>query len=115
MHLHYDHYGRLVLQRWDQGAGRIPDLQVYGPTPLARISEQLFGPDGIYGPDIAARTQHRSSLDVFEARGGTLPRRRRCDVWSSCTVPGCRSFPLSTAIAKRTRSDGVERSTLDPA
>ena len=28
-HLHYDHcmdYGRLVLQRWDQGAGRIPDL-----------------------------------------------------------------------------------------
>jgi len=56
-HLHYDHcmdYGRLVLQRWDQGAGRIPDLQVYGPTPLARITEQLFGRDGIYGPDIAA-------------------------------------------------------------
>lgn len=78
-HLHYDHcmdYGRLVLQRWDQGAGRIPDLQVYGPPPLARITGQLFGADGIYGPDIAARTQHRSSLDVFEARGGTLPRRR---------------------------------------
>ena len=36
-HLHYDHcmdYGRLVLQRWDQGADRIPDLQVYGPTPI---------------------------------------------------------------------------------
>ncbi len=78
-HLHYDHcmdYGRLVLQRWDQGAGRIPDLQVYGPTPTARMTEQLFGPDGIYGPDISARTTHRSSLDVFEARGGTLPRRR---------------------------------------
>ena len=78
-HLHYDHcmdYGRLVLQRWDQGAGRIPDLQVYGPPPLARITGQLFGADGIYGPDLAARTQHRSSLDVFEARGGTLPRRR---------------------------------------
>ena len=45
-HLHYDHYmdyGRLVLQRWDQGAGRIPDLQVYGPTPTARMTEQLFG------------------------------------------------------------------------
>src|SRR5512145_224997 len=43
-HLHYDHcmdYGRLVLQRWDQGAGRIPDLEVYGPTPLARITGQL--------------------------------------------------------------------------
>jgi ribonuclease BN (tRNA processing enzyme) len=69
-------YGRLVLQRWDQGANRIPDLQVYGPTPMARITEQLFGTDGIYGPDIAARTQHRSSLDVFEARGGKLPRPR---------------------------------------
>jgi hypothetical protein len=33
-HLHYDHcmdYGRLVLQRWDQGADRIADLNVYGP------------------------------------------------------------------------------------
>jgi len=78
-HLHYDHcmdYGRLVLQRWDQGAGRIPELKVYGPPPLARMTEQLFGADGIYGPDISARTQHRSSLDVFEARGGTLPRQR---------------------------------------
>ncbi len=69
-------YGRLVLQRWDQGADRIPDLQVYGPPPLARMTEQLFGADGIYGPDIRARVEHRSSLDVFEARGGTLPRRR---------------------------------------
>jgi ribonuclease Z len=78
-HLHYDHcmdYGRLVLQRWDQGAGRIPDLQVYGPTPIARMTEQLFGKDGIYAGDIAARTTHRSSLDVFEARGGKLPRLR---------------------------------------
>jgi len=78
-HLHYDHcmdYGRLVLQRWDQGAGRIPDLQVYGPTPIARMTEQLFGDSGIYAGDIAARTTHRSSLDVFEARGGTLPRLR---------------------------------------
>jgi ribonuclease Z len=78
-HLHYDHcmdYGRLVLQRWDQGAGRIPDLQVYGPSPIARITEQLFGEGGIYGPDIEARTRHRSSLDVFEARGGKLPRLR---------------------------------------
>src|SRR5512134_3171460 len=45
-HLHYDHcmdYGRLVLQRWDQGADRIPDLQVYGPAPVARMTELLFG------------------------------------------------------------------------
>ena len=77
-HLHYDHcmdYGRLVLQRWDQGADRIPDLQVYGPPPIARMTEQLFGEDGIYGPDIRARSEHRSSLDVFEARGGKAPRK----------------------------------------
>jgi ribonuclease Z len=78
-HLHYDHcmdYGRLVLQRWDQGAGRIPDLQVYGPTPIAKMTSQLFAEDGFYAGDIAARTTHRSSLDVFEARGGKLPRLR---------------------------------------
>ena len=78
-HLHYDHcmdYARLVLQRWDQGADRIPDLDVYGPPPIARMTEQLFGDDGVYGPDIRARVRHQSSLDVFQARGGTLPRRR---------------------------------------
>ena len=78
-HLHYDHcmdYGRLVLQRWDQGADRIADLHVYGPPPIARMTEQLFGVDGIYGPDIRARIEHRSSQDQFEARGGKPPRRR---------------------------------------
>lgn len=78
-HLHYDHcmdYGRLVLQRWDQGAGRIPELAVYGPPPIIRMSEQLFGDDGVYGPDIRARIEHRSSIDVYEARGGTPPRQR---------------------------------------
>jgi ribonuclease BN (tRNA processing enzyme) len=78
-HLHYDHcmdYPRLVLQRWDMGADRVPDLEVYGPPPIARMTELLFSDDGVYGPDIRARVEHRSSLDVFQARGGTLPRRR---------------------------------------
>ena len=78
-HLHYDHcmdYGRLVLQRWDQGADRIPDLKVYGPSPIARMTEQLFGEDGVYGPDIRARIEHQSSIDVFRARGGTDKRKR---------------------------------------
>jgi ribonuclease BN (tRNA processing enzyme) len=78
-HLHYDHcmdYARLVLQRWDQGAGRIPELEVYGPPPIARMTALLFGEDGVYGPDLAARIGHESSLDVFRQRGGTLPRRR---------------------------------------
>jgi ribonuclease BN (tRNA processing enzyme) len=78
-HLHYDHfmdYPRLVLQRWDQGAGRILDLQVYGPPPLAQATELLFGGDGVFGPDIRARVEHQSSLDVYQARGGVLPRAR---------------------------------------
>lgn len=78
-HLHYDHlidYPRLVLQRWDQGAGHIPELDVYGPPPLDHATRLLFGEDGVYGPDIRARLDHRSSQDVFEARGGTLPRLR---------------------------------------
>jgi ribonuclease BN (tRNA processing enzyme) len=94
-HLHYDHcmeYGRLVLQRWDQGADRIPDLNVYGPPPIARMTEQLFGADGVYGPDIRARIEHRSSLDVFEARGGKLPRRRPAprvtEIHAGSTVEG---------------------------
>ena len=77
-HLHYDHcmdYGRLVLQRWDQGADRIPELEVYGPPPIARMTQQLFGADGIYGPDIRARIEHQSSVDTFRARGGTVPRK----------------------------------------
>ncbi len=77
-HLHYDHcldFPRLVLQRWDQGAGRIPELQVYGPPPIARMTEALFGEGGVYAPDIRARVLHPSSLDVFMARGGTPPRR----------------------------------------
>ena len=78
-HLHYDHcldYARLVLQRWDQGADQIPDLEVYGPPPIARMTEQLFGSDGVYGPDIRARIEHASSIDVFRARGGSVPRKR---------------------------------------
>jgi len=77
-HLHYDHcldYGRLVLQRWDQGADRIPDLEVFGPPPIARMTERLFGEDGVYADDIRARIEHQSSIDVFRARGGTTPRR----------------------------------------
>jgi ribonuclease Z len=78
-HLHYDHfmdYPRLVLQRWDMGAGRIADLDVYGPPPIARVTALLFGEDGVYGADIRARVDHQSSIDVFASRGGTLPRRR---------------------------------------
>ena len=78
-HLHYDHcvdYGYLVLSRWDHGVGKIPDLQVVGPSPLNRMTDLLFGEQGVYGPDLAARTQHPGSEFIYEMRGGVLPRER---------------------------------------
>ena len=76
-HLHYDHcldYARLVLTRWDQGAGRIPELKVVGPKFTRRMSELLFAPEGVFGPDLTARTSYPGSLAVYERRGGVMPR-----------------------------------------
>ena len=50
---------------------------MYGPPPIARMTAQLFGEDGVYGADIRARIEHQSSIDVFTARGGTPPRSGR--------------------------------------
>ena len=78
-HLHYDHcldYIRLLMTRWDQGAGRIPELNVYGPAHTARLTELVVGEAGIFGPDLAARTELPMSQAVFEARGGKLPRAK---------------------------------------
>lgn len=78
-HLHYDHcldYVRLLMTRWDQGAGRIPELRVYGPAYTARMTEAIIGDGGLFAPDLEARTQLRMSQDVFVARGGRLPRAK---------------------------------------
>jgi len=40
------------------------------------MTDLLFGEDGVYGPDIRARIEHRSSIDQFVARGGKAPRKR---------------------------------------
>ena len=100
-HLHYDHcldYVRLLMTRWDQGAGRIPELNVYGPAHTARMTDLIIGADGIFGPDLAARTQLRMSQDVFEARGGRLPRRAPMPVVreiASGDTFDCGGFPVT--------------------
>ena len=76
-HLHYDHcldYQRFVLTHWDQGAGKIADLKTFGPRPFRRINELLFTRDGVWGPDLSARTEHQLSIDVYTQRGGVPPR-----------------------------------------
>ena len=105
-HLHYDHcldYARLVLQRWDQGAGRIPDLPVYGPPPLAHMTRRLFDEDGVYGVDILARTGHESSIDVFHERGGTgvrqPPRPQVTEIHAGSVIRG-KSWTLTAGHAQ---------------
>ena len=76
-HLHYDHcldYIRLLMTRWDQGAGRIPELNVYGPAHTARMTDLII--NGVFAPDLEARTELPMSQAVFVARGGTLPRAK---------------------------------------
>jgi len=77
-HLHYDHcldYVRLFLTRWDMGAGLIPELNVYGLTPLTQMNDRLFSVNGAFAPDIEVRTKHEGSVGIFMARGGTPPRK----------------------------------------
>ena len=40
------------------------------------MTEALLGPEGAFGPDLAARTEHPGSHFIYEMRGGVMPRRR---------------------------------------
>jgi ribonuclease Z len=78
-HLHYDHMGdypRLVLTRWDQGAGKIPELKVYGPPPMKQVSDALFMQGGAFWPDVVARTENMCSVSIYRARGGQGERAK---------------------------------------
>ena len=73
-HLHSDHmmdYARLIHGAWDEGK---INMAVWGPRPLAAITDKLFGHDGVFATDLIARTQLQGSLDVWVARGGSVPR-----------------------------------------
>ena len=78
-HLHYDHMGdypRLLLTRWDQGAGRIPELEVFGPPPIRQVTNALFHEGGAFWPDLVARTEHMCSVSLYHARGGVGRREK---------------------------------------
>jgi ribonuclease BN (tRNA processing enzyme) len=76
-HLHFDHctdFPFFALARWDQAAGSAAELQVIGPPGVEPFTRRLFGPDGAFAPDIAARRFHPMSQAVWTERGGSLPR-----------------------------------------
>ena len=78
-HLHTDHcldYPRLVHSRWDQGAGLIPELKVYAPKYMQRMTDLLFGENGVYHSDLDGRLNSPGSQHVYQNRGGVLPRKR---------------------------------------
>ena len=52
----------------------------------ARMTELLFSREGVFGPDLAARTELKLSQDIYEARGGVLPR-----AWPAPVVTELRS------------------------
>lgn len=131
-HLHSDHmmdYARLVHAAWDEGGA---PLQVWGPPPIAEITEKLFGRDGVFATDLTARTEHPGSQEVWRARGGSLPRpwpspivtevepgfSHRGDDWvlTSCPAPHvqpyltCMAFRIETPRAAFVFSGDADRS-----
>ncbi|MBI3979379.1 MAG: MBL fold metallo-hydrolase [Chloroflexi bacterium] len=76
-HLHFDHctdYPFFGLSRWDQAAGSAQPLQVFGPPGVEVFHQRLFGPEGVFASDIAARRFNPASQAVWVERGGILPR-----------------------------------------
>ena len=117
-HHHFDHmadFGHFVMARWDQGAGAGDDLIVYGPPPLRRIADLLFGPEGVYGPDLQARTRHPLSQRIHQLRGGPMPRTLPAldireldegetvtsDHWTVTTGPARHVQPYLTSLSYR--------------
>ena len=111
-HLHTDHmmdYARLIHAAWDEGGAPV---KVYGPTPIAAITEGYFGPNGVLSHDLRARTELKPSQDVWVARGGTFSKPGTPEPWPPATgwpgaVTSCPEPPQATnwrAPASRTPS-----------
>ncbi len=77
-HHHFDHdidYPCFLLCRWDQSIGKENPLQVFGPALTETITERLIGDEGAFTHDWKARIGFPGSLQVYQNRGGVLPRR----------------------------------------
>ena len=78
-HHHSDHdsdYPCFLLTRFDMHTGKENPLNVYGPPPTERLTDQLMGEDrGAFWHDVVARTNHPMSLGAYRGRGGTGERK----------------------------------------
>jgi ribonuclease Z len=76
-HHHFDHdadYPCFLLCRWDQSIGVEQRLNVFGPNPTEKLTEDLIGDNGAFAHDWKARINWPTSLEVYRNRGGKLPR-----------------------------------------
>ena len=122
-HWHYDHCTDLphyVLQRWDQGAGKIPELKIHGPRPIRRIVKALFDEDRVFDSDLEARTRNEMSVAIYRARGGSGARERprpviaeaehgsvfRGDDWTVRAIEVPHVQPWLRCLAYRLESEG---------
>jgi ribonuclease Z len=116
-HHHFDHdvdYPCLLLARWDQSIEEDP-LDVLGPAPTQRLTQQLIGPDGAFAHDYLARINWPGSQRVFVNRGGQLPRIppivhaqdiapgyvHHADAWTMHTTEAVHAQPYLDSIAYR--------------
>lgn len=70
-HHHFDHfidYPYLAISSWL--LGRRGPLEVHGPVPTARLSEQLFGAGGIFDQDLRARSQSEGAQRIHLSNHG---------------------------------------------
>ena len=77
-HHHFDHdidYPCFLLCRWDQSIGTENTLNVYGPQPTKKLTEDLIGENGAFAHDWKARVNAPTSQQVYKNRGGILPRK----------------------------------------
>ena len=58
------------MTRFDQCIGTEPDLHVYGPPPIKRITDGIWSPNGLFWYDVIARTNHPMSVHAYQMRGG---------------------------------------------
>ena len=90
-HHHFDHdvdYPCFLLCRWDQSVGRENRLQVYGPPPTEKFTDDILREDGgLFAHDWKTRVANPSSQQLYVNRGGTLPRKPP-DVFAKDVGPG---------------------------
>ncbi|MBM3934849.1 MAG: MBL fold metallo-hydrolase [SAR202 cluster bacterium] len=122
-HHHFDHdvdYPCLVLTRWDSGAGKIKDLNAFGPRLTERLTKRILDEHtGAFAHDWIARVNHPLSLGAYTFRGGVLPRRPPAvnakDVgpgavakgksWEVIAAPAVHVQPYLDSLAYRVNTD----------